>query len=141
MSIDKKLLYELAEQAPSTEELEVLTNSNVEKWISDLNVRSGKKCVPNEVVYLSYYNWCCEKNETALSYIPFFKALNKIHPGKQARRKFDPSSFDMSPEYYFKARQKLLTSLPNVHANLPGRIRPKGIYGKKKSTKDKTKSE
>lgn len=141
MSTDKKLLYELAEQEHSVEELQLLTSSTVEKWMRAKDVKVGKRVVPNEVVYLSYYNWCSENNEPPETYAYFFRALHKIIPGKNARRKLDTASFDMSPEFFFKARQKLLTLLPKQHTKLPGRLRPKGIYGKKKESKNKKNTE
>lgn len=113
MTIDKKLLYELAEQAVDTEELVVVTTSNVEKWIAAARVKSGKTYIPNEVVYLHYKTWCDDSGEKALSYVPFFKVLNKLIKGKSSsRRYFDASSFDTSTEYYFRARQMMLRLLP-----------------------------
>lgn len=135
MSVDKKLLYNLAEQEVSSKEMDVITTSNVEIWSAAQKIRAGKKQIPNEVVFYTYYLWCRQTNETPLNYATFFKHLNKIVPGKYSRRYLDPSSFDTSSEFFFKARQKLQQELPNHKGAPRGRRRVK-IDESKTETKE-----
>lgn len=84
--------------------------NSVERFISDLNLKTGLELVPTYVIFYTYKKkWKDTNKEKKLNKIVFFRAFNKhftqIRTNKQRYYLLDSSSFDMTREGIIEAKQ------------------------------------
>lgn len=101
--IDK--LLELANHRPKPAKLPKV-NPEIDSFISQLKITSGKKRIHNSIIYHRYFTW--KKSDTFIAKRSFFDYFSTKF--KKERTKdglvylLNPVVFDLTPQSHFRAR-------------------------------------
>lgn len=87
-----------------------LHKTSVNRFISDLNIKTGLERIPTYVIFYAYKkNWIDPIKKKKVNKIVFFRAFNKLftqlRTNKQRYYLLDPTSFNLTREGILEAEQ------------------------------------
>lgn len=103
--IDIEKLLELATKPKVRKVKELKPNPEIDKFILECNIETGKKKVSADIVYYRYYLY---KNIRLIDRRKFFKYFStkfqKARTNKDVTYLLNPKGFDLTPQGHFSAR-------------------------------------
>jgi hypothetical protein len=105
---DIRKLLELASQPKQYRVKKQKTNPEIDNFISENNILSGKKRIPSYIVYYKYYLWKQKRLIQRRKFFDYFKTkFEKTRTIDGIGFLLSPKGFDMTPGGYFRARKLL----------------------------------
>lgn len=81
------------------------TYPEIDSFISEFKIESGKKKIPTYVIYYKYHLWKQTQRLPRLKFLQYFKTkFQKIKTDDGMGFLLNPKPFDLTPQGYFKAR-------------------------------------
>jgi len=101
--IDK--LIELAEKPKEKKVKPTKINPEIDSFISESGITSGKKKIPSYIIYYRYSAWKKTRLIPRLKFLNYFKTkFEKTKTVDGIGYLLNPKGFDLTPQGYFRAR-------------------------------------
>lgn len=102
-NIDK--LLELASQPKAEKVKKPKENPEIDKFILENNITSGKKRIPSTIIYYKYYLWKQTRLIPRRKFFNYFKTkFEKTQTDHGIGFLLNPKEFDLTPAGFFRAR-------------------------------------
>jgi len=102
---DLDKLLEIASQPTIKKVKEPKTNPEIDSFISELNITSGKKRISTSLIYYHYFIWKKIRLISRRKFIKYFSTkFEKVNTNDGIAFLLNPKPFDLTPQNYFRAR-------------------------------------
>ena len=102
---DIEKLLEIASQPKKEKVKEKKTNPEIDSFIEEMGIKSGKKRVPTSIIYYKYYLWKSTRLIPRQKFFNYFKTkFEKTRTDHGVGYFLNAKAFDLSPVGFFKAR-------------------------------------
>jgi hypothetical protein len=108
LSVEELLLVIEEAEEKKKRSVKNLDMNSVNRFISDLNIKTGLERIPTYVIFYTYTKkWVNKKKDKKANKVVFFRAFNKefisTRSNKQRYYLLDPTSFDLTREGIIEA--------------------------------------
>jgi hypothetical protein len=98
-------LLDIASQPKKRKNKEIKQNPEIDSFISEQDITSGKKRIPTSVIYYRYYLWKQIRLISRQKFFSYFKTkFEKTRTDHGIGYLLNPKGFDLSPVGFFRAR-------------------------------------